>query len=342
MKCPVRRLVSYHHPIFGCRAECLICLQEHSDLVSATCGHVFCADCVSQIDDEEPPNVDGMLQIFSLMRDGRITFEEAMAALRQLHRCKKRLHMSPEEAAEAERMHNMLMEFGGLIPFTMEEACCAKILGRLDGKSPMVYRPFLQALCRDLDSETIEMPDALSFRGIFERLEETYMTIMVRVLRAWHAPGDESLRPPLRKSLKEYRCLHPFFVKIVEDKRCYLAQDEDGRAKVDEWLRMPYDNRDFMMSEISMTLLTFEKIDGLTVARIHHMFVAPECRRQGVATDMLDHLDDTSWWCEVPPGLLPFFRKAGCSVFRKDAALAVAKGSSAHMLARGYVRAARA
>ena len=78
---------------------------------------------------------------------------------------------------------------------------------------------------------------------------------------------------------------------------------------------MPYDNRDSMMSEISMTLLTFEKIDGLTVARIHHMFVAPECRRQGVAADMLDHLDDTSWWCEVPPGLLPFFRKAGCSVF---------------------------
>ena len=105
---------------------------------------------------------------------------------------------------------------------------------------------------------------------------------------------------------------------------------------------MPYDNRDYMMSEISMTLLTFEKIDGLTVARIHHMFVAPECRRQGVAADMLDHLDDTSWWCEVPPGLLPFFRKAGCSVFRKDAALAVAKGSSAHMLAKGYVRAARA
>ena len=61
MKCPVCRLVSYHHPIFGCRAECTICLQEHSDLVSATCGHVFCADCVSQIDDEEPPNVDGML-----------------------------------------------------------------------------------------------------------------------------------------------------------------------------------------------------------------------------------------------------------------------------------------
>ena len=93
-------------------------------------------------------------------------------------------------------MQNMLMELGGLIPFSMEEACCAKILQRLDGQSPTVYRPFLQALCRDLESAIIEMTDALPLREIFTRLQETYMTIMVRVLRAWRAPDDEALRPP--------------------------------------------------------------------------------------------------------------------------------------------------
>ena len=342
MKCPVCRIVSSHHPLFGCRAECLICLQEHSDLVSATCGHVFCTGCVRHIDDEAPPNVEGMFQIFSLLRDGRITSEEAMVALGQLHDSQRLSSMSPEEAAEAQRMQHMLMEFGGLIPFSMEEACCAKILQRLDGQSPTVYRPFLQDLCRDLASETVDMPDALPFREIFTRLQETYMTIMVRVLRAWRAPDDEALRPPLRRSLKEYVNLHPFFVKIVEGKQCYLAQEEDGRAKTDEWLSMPYDNRDYLMSEVSMTLLTFERIDGVRVLQIHHMFVAPEYRRRGVATDMLEHFDESSWWCEVPAGLLPLFRKAGCTVFRKDAALAVAKGNSAHMLAKGYVRASRA
>jgi GNAT superfamily N-acetyltransferase len=344
MKCPVCRIVSCPHPLFGCRAECLICLQEHSDLVSATCGHVFCTGCVRQIDGEAPPNVEGMFQIFSLLRDRRITFEEAMVALGQLHDSKKHLpaSISPEEEVEVQRMHSMLMEFGGYISFTMEEAVCAKILERLDGKSPKVYRAFLQALCRDLESETVELPDALPFRGIFTRLQETYMTIVVRVLRAWKAPDDESLRAPLRKSLREYRYLHPFFINIVEGKRCYLAQGDDDRAKVAEWLSMPYDNRDYMMSEISMTLLTFEKIDGARVLRIHHMFVAPECRRQGVATGMLEHLDDASWWCEVPPGLTALFRKAGCTFFRKGAVLAVAKGNSAHMQAKGYVRASRA
>ena len=78
----------------------------------------------------------------------------------------------------------------------MEEACCAKILQRLDGQSPTVYRPFLQALCRDLASETVDMPDALPFREIFTRLQETYMAIVVRVLRAWRAPDDEALWPP--------------------------------------------------------------------------------------------------------------------------------------------------
>ena len=149
MKCPVCRIVSSHHPLFGCRAECLICLQEHSDLVSATCGHVFCTGCVRRIDDEAPPNVEGMFQIFSLLRDGRITSEEAMVALGQLHDSQRLSSMSPEEAVEAQRMQHMLMEFGGLIPFSMEEACCAKILQRLDGQSPTVYRPFLQDLCRD-------------------------------------------------------------------------------------------------------------------------------------------------------------------------------------------------
>ena len=54
---------------------------------------------MGKIDDRGHTTDDGLRQIFNLMRASRSTSGEAMAALRQLHGCKKRPHMSPEEAA---------------------------------------------------------------------------------------------------------------------------------------------------------------------------------------------------------------------------------------------------